>query len=204
MKSFQKGFTLIELLVVISIIGILAGILFVAINPKGQNDKAKNAKMLVIANQEQKEAMLCHEGLNAIDCSKLSYGECDNTTITNDGGIETDPTISLSYAADCGFRPNSSTGFCQSSGDFPVDFETARNFCENNGGRLCLLEELPLTMGSGCSHDNYKNWTTSICSEGNKTGVWVEAGNNTSNTGLKSCETDLTVSAAYISCCSDD
>lgn len=41
----KKGFTLIELLVVIAIISILASILFVAIDPKGQTDKAKATKI---------------------------------------------------------------------------------------------------------------------------------------------------------------
>jgi prepilin-type N-terminal cleavage/methylation domain-containing protein len=39
-KTIQKGFTLIELLVVIAIIGILSGILFIAINPAEQSAKA--------------------------------------------------------------------------------------------------------------------------------------------------------------------
>ena len=45
-NKIEKGFTLIELLVVIAIIGILAGILFVTINPKKQADKADDAKTL--------------------------------------------------------------------------------------------------------------------------------------------------------------
>lgn len=45
-NNTQKGFTLIELLVVIAIIGTLAGILFIAINPKEQSDKAKVVKIV--------------------------------------------------------------------------------------------------------------------------------------------------------------
>ena len=43
MNKKEKGFTLIELLVVIAIMGILASIIFLAINPKEQSDKAKIA-----------------------------------------------------------------------------------------------------------------------------------------------------------------
>ena len=42
----QKGFTLIELLVVIAVIGILAGILYITIDPKKQTDSAKEANIL--------------------------------------------------------------------------------------------------------------------------------------------------------------
>ncbi|PIP56974.1 type II secretion system protein GspG, partial [candidate division WWE3 bacterium CG22_combo_CG10-13_8_21_14_all_39_12] len=44
LPSFQKksfGFTLIELLVVIVVIGILAGVIIVVINPNLQQEKAK-------------------------------------------------------------------------------------------------------------------------------------------------------------------
>ncbi len=46
MINKEKAFTLIELLVVIAIIGILAGILFVSINPSDQVNKAKSAKVV--------------------------------------------------------------------------------------------------------------------------------------------------------------
>jgi len=41
----NKGFTLIELLVVIAIIGILAGILFITINPTAQVENASDSKV---------------------------------------------------------------------------------------------------------------------------------------------------------------
>ena len=44
MKKIQSGFTILELLITIAIIGILTSILFVAINPSAQTQKAKVAK----------------------------------------------------------------------------------------------------------------------------------------------------------------
>lgn len=50
----QEAFTLIELLVVIAIISILASILFVAIDPKSQTDKALDAKRAQVFNELDK------------------------------------------------------------------------------------------------------------------------------------------------------
>lgn len=47
----KQGFTLIELLVVIAIIGIISGILFVAINPKDTIDKANSGKVIQEMNE---------------------------------------------------------------------------------------------------------------------------------------------------------
>jgi general secretion pathway protein G len=69
----QKGFTLIELLVVIAIIGILAGILFFAIDPADQKVRAEDAKRIAIFNGVQK----------ALDLYLLDNGHYPECTGTN-------------------------------------------------------------------------------------------------------------------------
>lgn len=45
MKKNNKGFTLVELLVVVGVVAVLAGILFVAINPKEKIDDSTDSKI---------------------------------------------------------------------------------------------------------------------------------------------------------------
>lgn len=48
--SFKKGFTLLEVLLVVAIIGVLAGIVIVAINPNKQLGDTRNAQRKVDVN----------------------------------------------------------------------------------------------------------------------------------------------------------
>jgi prepilin-type N-terminal cleavage/methylation domain-containing protein len=84
-KINKKGFTLIELLVVISIIGILAGILVLVINPTQQQNKARNATI--------KSTMLkIAYGINAARASNGSIPS--NTIFPNEiSAIATSPAV---------------------------------------------------------------------------------------------------------------
>jgi len=51
MKKFKQGFTLVEMLVVVAVIGVLAVVLFVAINPIEQLNKTRDAGKIGTARE---------------------------------------------------------------------------------------------------------------------------------------------------------
>src|SRR3989344_1639202 len=55
-KTFQKGFTLIELLIVIVVIGVLAGLVIVILNPTLQRNRARDSVVLATMNKIAGEA----------------------------------------------------------------------------------------------------------------------------------------------------
>lgn len=79
-KSIQQGFTLIELLVVIAIIGILSGILFVAIDPGAKIDDANKAQVQASLQGVTTAAVLYYS-----DEDFTYLGFCEGTDIKNMG-----------------------------------------------------------------------------------------------------------------------
>lgn len=81
------GFTLIELLVVISIIGLLASVVLVALN--GARAKARNAKRVADLSQIQKALELYYNSNNAYPNTSGSWrSECNSW-----GGLASDQVI---------------------------------------------------------------------------------------------------------------
>jgi len=90
----RKGFTLIELLIVIVIIGILAGVVLVVLNPAKQ--QRKSAESVLSANTNK----LCL-ALNSCAATTATAGNCGNATFAT--------TLALIGAADPTGIPAAST-----------------------------------------------------------------------------------------------
>lgn len=206
----KKGFTLIELLVVIAIIGILSAVVLTSLQES--RDRAKNTSIITEAKNLSKLLTYCEEGLDYQECEDLSFGQCSNSLTTNERSIVRSGShpvrtrIAEVYAADCGWRPASATGLCSiSSGQ--VTLSEAQDFCSSNGGRLCSIDELGITGGSGCSFDNSQNWTTTTCvGNDGEVGILTARGSRTNynNPAFHTCVTDLQNVTGTISCCSEN
>lgn len=119
-KSLQKGFTLLEVLLVVAILGILAAIVIVAINPNKQLAAARNAQrqadvntvlngvyQYAIDNNGQVPSSIRNGAQNV--CADLDSNNCsglvDLTVLTDNGtylvAIPMDPTAGS--GADSGY-----------------------------------------------------------------------------------------------------
>jgi len=125
----NSGFTLVELLVVISIISILAGALFMVINPTQLQRKSREAVL------KAKTSQLC-TALNNCGAVKTASADCDDFTKL---GV-TDPTgdpLNSSYSITT-VDPITITG---TLGAGACSFTCSFNFSDGSVGKL---------TGSGC------------------------------------------------------
>ncbi|NCS32417.1 type II secretion system protein [bacterium] len=102
-KFVQQGFTLIELLVVIAVLGILAAVVLVAIDPGARIDEANDAGVRSNVSQVATAVETC---FTAAAGSGGDYDDCNDSTELIAGkflkaaGILTDVTISVNAAND--------------------------------------------------------------------------------------------------------
>src|SRR3989344_5662451 len=93
MEKRQQGFTLIELLVVISIIGLLASVVLVALN--GARAKSRDAKRVADMNQFAKAL-------------ELYFNSCNSyPVVTSSTTLTSSISIYQGTAASCGFNTGS-------------------------------------------------------------------------------------------------
>ena len=83
-KPSNKGFTLIELLIVIVVIGILAGILVMIINPSEYQAQARDARRMndILSVQTAIIDSIAVQGISLTDTTGCA--DCDSTTGTDD------------------------------------------------------------------------------------------------------------------------
>lgn len=86
MKNFKKGFTLIELIIVIAIVALISTATLAVLNPFGQFNKARDAKMKSDLSQIQKalEAYYQDNGRYPPNASSCTYGISGNNNDGND------------------------------------------------------------------------------------------------------------------------
>jgi len=128
----NKGFTLIELLVVIAIIGILAGIIVVAMG--GAQKSANDAKVQATMDQMRTAAQIYyinHNSAYGTNTAIATATDCSTTTLTNTAG------------ADANFN-----ALCVSIASFAPRITVAAN-----GTGWCAITALP-SGGNWCVDSN--------------------------------------------------
>ncbi len=168
----KNGFTLIELLVVISIIGILAGTLFVAIKPKEQTDKAREKKAL-----SQLSSLRTQAASVASEDPDFSFENLKNDSKANKLADEIQSN-SDSWAATANL-PNNKKACADSDGYIGkdktnIEYAFGKYFCSegeptDNGADCSDAEDVKACCENAaeneedCNATNGCHWETDIC-----------------------------------------
>lgn len=133
---FVSAFTLIELLIVIVIIGILAGVILVVLNPAAQ--QRKSAESVLQANTNK----LC---LGLFSCAQTTYDPTKCNDMTKIGGIDPNGSPSTStYSVSASGNVISVTGTLPAGVGSSTDCEFTCSYDIVSG------TPQKLTEGAGC------------------------------------------------------
>ena len=97
MASNKRGFTLVELVVVMAVLGILAGVLIVGLNPAAQFKKSRDGRRRADLEQIRSALEMCYADEGSYPVGSLSSGSnitCGGTTYMT---IPADPLAGKSY-----------------------------------------------------------------------------------------------------------
>ena len=139
-KKFKKGFSLYEILIVVAIIGILAGIILVVMNPAREQAKRARISVDLVQLQNQAEIFYLDDGnYNNLNCTTGApeiIAFCDDVEEQGSSVVIKSPSPNYTYCA-YSYFPSSAQGFCVDSTGFSdklyfpgLSCDSSTPFCE--------------------------------------------------------------------------
>merc|ERR1711862_159032 len=113
-----------------------------------------------------------------------------------DSLIGTQPGTRFPVVENPGDLPGCGASRCKDPNTWVGRVWARKDYCEDNGMRLCTIQELKNghAQGTGCKFDSKEVWSSSPCSGGRWTYNWVD--------GTQECRVETY--GASIRCCADD
>jgi len=111
-------------------------------------------------------------------------------------GTKPNPNTFTEVTANSGDLPGCGASRCKDPNTWVGRVWARKDYCEDNGMRLCTIQELKNghAQGTGCKFDSKEVWSSSPCSGGRWTYNWVD--------GTQECRVETY--GASIRCCADD
>jgi len=156
MKKFKKGFTLIELLVVVGIIGILASVIFVALN-SSQNksaDAAVKANLNTIRSMSELFAanngnsFLPSGGIAVSGTCPLAYNSSGTNMLSKDKVIVSAIIEAVKRGSDAGSCYNTSNAWAIAVG---LKSDTTKSWCVDSGGMSKQVIKATAIVNNACN-----------------------------------------------------
>lgn len=143
----QRSFTLIEMLVVIAIIGILAGIILVALG--GMRTKAKDSRIIAEMGQLRNAAPLYYadngNSFNGFGCSVANPNiNALCTDIAAQGGITPSDEVTPTYGVD--IITDNDQVYCAE-----VKLNSGKYWCVDSQGRSARFDTTTTPQGPACN-----------------------------------------------------